>query len=300
MATPPLVVLLAVGIALAVLLSGGGSKAKACGGRNGASPSPSGHCRQRGASEVAAAGGSQRGVSGARGVENAAGGNGVAQGVGHRQPVRTTVPPGPSQTLPPSAGTTPEPVPLAAAGSVSLPAGSISNGALASGHTETGEWATESVLGVEIEPTLTVATISFAAPLRHPLNQEHVVFVKESEVKKAGTARKAAIRAACGDGGTVDAPTAMPGYLCVYARLEDFRDRTRSGGIPTHIVNGKEVPFVDAHFLTILRGLTKEPGGDKTGARVAFAVPDVRTAKEEAVGAYPHLIARGTWAVTAP
>jgi hypothetical protein len=139
--------------------------------------------------------------------------------------------------------------------------------------------------------------IVFPVPLAKELREEYVTYVPEKEARKPGSQRSAAIKAACGETGTLGAPTAKPGHLCAYGELEDFRDRTLSGGIPTH--HGTSTPFVDGEFMGIVNHFPS-PGADATGARVAFGVLDIRTPEEEAEGAYPHIIARGSWAVTAP
>jgi hypothetical protein len=130
-----------------------------------------------------------------------------------------------------------------------------------------------------------------------------VIYLSQAETKEAGSLRSSQVRAACGDSGTLETPTAMPGYLCVYAGLEDFRDRNPSGGVPTHDVHGRQVPFIDAEFVGIIDPSYPNfatPGTDRTGAAVAFGVPDIRTAEEEAKDAFAHITASGTWAVTAP
>lgn len=155
------------------------------------------------------------------------------------------------------------------------------------------------MLGTTLEPNVTAGVISFPVSLARPRREGFAVYVDAAEAAKAGRERSARVRTACGESGTVAAPTASPGYLCVYAALEDFRDRDPAGGVPTHRVDGATVPFVDAEFVAILNRNQTE-GVNKTGASVAFGVPDIRTPEEEASHAYPHILAHGTWAVTAP
>ena len=186
---------------------------------------------------------------------------------------------------------------------LAAPPASTPDGTLASNHSETGSWAVTSSLGPELEGYTTRAMISFSPPLAHRIGEEEVTYVSQAETKKAGSLRSSRIRAACGDTGTLETPTALPGYLCVYAGLEDFRDRNPSGGVPTHEVHGMEVPFVDAEFVGIVNPSYTDfatPGSNRTGAAVAFGVPKIRTAEEEANDAFAHITASGTWAVTAP
>jgi hypothetical protein len=167
---------------------------------------------------------------------------------------------------------------------------------LESGQSESGTWATESTLPTEMEPHLTTAQIAFPVPLKRYLGEEGVQYVDAAEAAKPGSERSAVIRERCGTSGTVEHPTALPGHLCVYAESEDFRDRTSSGAVP---LDAHGAPFVDAEFVAIVNHNGSERA-DRTGARVAFGVPDIRTPEEEAKGAYPHIVARGSWAVTAP
>jgi hypothetical protein len=170
-------------------------------------------------------------------------------------------------------------------------------GVLAVNHTETGTWSVDSGSKVlEVEPQITAATITFSTPLPHGLGEPSVVYINEAEAKKPGSARKPAIRVACGESGTVSSPTALTGNLCVYAASEDFRSRDSSGGIPTRS-DGR--PFTDGQFDAIING-QETPGADKAGARVAFGVPAIRSEEEERRGAFPHIAAHGSWAVTAP
>lgn len=168
---------------------------------------------------------------------------------------------------------------------------------LASGQSETGIWSATSKLPTELEPTLTTATIVFPIPLPEVLYEGQAVYVNETEAKKPGSSRSAAIKAACGESGTVAAPTAKPGHLCVYSAQEDFTDRTPSGGVPTHNVHGAIVPFKDGEYVAIINHRDTERV-DRTGARVAFGVPDIRTEEEERANAFPHIAAHGSWAVT--
>ena len=179
--------------------------------------------------------------------------------------------------------------------------GSTAKSTLESGRSETGSWSATSSLGPELEPNVTEGTISFPTPLRHGLGEEEVIYINEAETAKTGPRRSTRIRAACGDGGTLQAPTANPGYLCVYVALEDFRDRNPSGGVPTHDVHGVQTPFIDAEFYAIAKLKPYVTSGvSRTGAAVDFGVPDIRTEEEESADAYAHITAHGTWAVTAP
>jgi hypothetical protein len=170
------------------------------------------------------------------------------------------------------------------------------DGRLASGQSETGTWSVVSELNPPMEPEVIADRISFSPELEKPLSRIDVRYVDAAEAGKPGDLRSAAIRSACGESGTVEHPTAMPGYLCVYSGLEDFRDRNQAGGIPT---SASGAPFVDGQYFAIMKH-NGEEGADRYGARIAFGVPDIRTREEQAKGAYPHIIAQGSWAVSAP
>lgn len=312
LAAPPLAVLLVGGVVVGVLLSSGKSSPRHA---HAGSP-PGGATGQQaagtqaggGATDVAHAGGPANGrrgtsaSSGSTGGGSSTGGTSTA-GAGSKDGGTTTK--GHDGVGSPAAnagaapnGTAGNSKPSASNSAASAPA-VASDGALASTSTETGKWSTTSVLGPELEPNLTTATITFSVPLAHALPESGVVYVREAEAQKPGTQRILPIREACGERGTVQAPTAEPGHLCVYAGVEDLRDRDPSGGVPTHDVNGAQVPFVDAEYLAILNRNTT-PGANRTGANVAFGVPLVRTPAEEAAHAYAHIVASGSWAVSAP
>lgn len=315
LAAPPLAVLLVVGLVVGVLLSSGkssshhhaGTSATGASGQQAAATldrvagastdaaHPSGGASGSGTGGTTASGGSAANGSSTAGQPDSvtgSTGDGTTKGAhgGVGSPTRNA---GTAATAAPGA---------ASASTPSSPGGApavTSDGKLAGGSSETGPWATTSVLGPEVEPNITAATITFTVPLARPLREGLVAYVNEAEAKKPGSQRAASIREACGDGGTVQAPTAQPGHLCVYAGIEDFRDRNASGGVPTHAVNGGQVPFVDAEFVAIMNRFRSE-GADRTGATVAFGVPDLRSSAEEAANAYPHIVANGSWAVSAP
>jgi hypothetical protein len=123
---------------------------------------------------------------------------------------------------------------------------------LPSGKTETGGWA----LSPSAEG-LAVAAISFNIPLNTELSPEHVFFV-------GGTGNGSACL------GTVEAPTATPGNLCVYHNSAQFVD------------------LLKITFKEIISYTYKSGGASKVGAFLAF----------EAEASAPRLGA-GTWAVTA-
>ncbi|MDE3069398.1 MAG: hypothetical protein KGJ43_01580 [Acidobacteriota bacterium] len=307
----PSVGLVLIAVVLAVVLtSGGGSKKGACrsgqgacqGGASASASQAAGGAGAIGAREGATGGGAAKGTSGASAAGSApgasksggsgsstggtrAGSPGGAGGSGQVAGASANGAAGGGAIIPTTPANTPGLV--------------TSGGWLASGHSESGSWTVTSVLGTKMEPNVTAATITFPVPLRRPMREGHAVYVNEAEARKPGSARSAAIRAACGESGTLERPTAKPGYLCVYSAAEDLRDRTSSGAVPTHEVGGKVVPFVDAEYFAILNRNDSE-GVNKTGARVAFGIPDIRTTEEEAGGAWPHMEAHGTWVVTAP
>ncbi len=312
LAAPPLAVLLVGGVVVGVLLSSGKSSSR----HAHAGSSPGGATGQQatatdaggdGATDVAHASGPAHGSgataagSGSTGGGSSTGGT-SSSGAGGKGGGTTTKGHDGIGSPAANAGAAPTGTPGNSKSTAASGGGTpqlASDGTLASTSSETGTWGTVSVLGPELEPTLTTATITFAAPLALGIPERRVIYIKEAEAKKAGTQRSLPIREACGSSGTLQAPTALPGHLCVYAGVEDLRDRDSSGGIPTQDENGKQVPFVDAEYLAILNS-HRAPGASRTGATVAFGVPLGRTSAEEAAHAYPHIIANGSWAVSAP
>ncbi len=302
LAAPPLAVLVVVGVVLAVVLSGGKSSAPRHREPSASATGGEGLTTQGGVETKAAT--RATGVSGksAAGAASAANGNGGTpagganagapatgqKGVSHPTRKSVTGPAG-------SPGGSPSLDANGAGGSPVVTA----EGKLASNSSETGTWSTVSVLGPELEPTLTTAKITFPVALAHVIPEGRVIFINEAETIKPGRQRSLPIREACGESGTLDAPTAQPGHLCVYAGVEDLRDRNAAGGVPTHEVHGTQTPFIDAEFIAI-ENRNLSPGTDRTGASVAFGVPAARNSEEEADHAYPHIIANGTWAVSAP
>jgi len=310
---PPLVVLLVVASLLVVFLSGHKASAGNCSGTSKSGLGAKRSCRHgplpfagtlgaiprtTGASTTQQAAQSTRdhqdtaGIAGASAGERAQSSHGRApaghSGAGNQQRTAGT-----------STGIGAAPSSTASVGATSP--GSTAKGTLESGRSETGSWSATSSLGPELEPNVTEGIISFRTPLRHGLGEEEVIYINEAETAKAGPRRSTRIRAACGDGGTLQAPTANPGYLCVYVALEDFRDRNPSGGVPTHDVHGVQTPFIDAEFYAIAKLKPYVTSGvSRTGAAVDFGVPDIRTEEEESADAYAHITAHGTWAVTAP
>jgi hypothetical protein len=313
-----------VGTVVAVLVATSGSSSHACSkavlaGLRAARPGE--HCPHTpttlagGVPGKAGAGGTAQGETGTIGAHNAGHGSGVSgtadtSGSGGTPAGTTGAPGGSSSPKHVDPGTHPgkghsgsganagagSSQPTGAPGGSGVP-GATPTGVLAATQTETGTWSVDSGSKVlEVEPQITAATITFPTPLAHPLGEPAVMYVSEAEAKKPGSARSPSVKAACGESGTVSSPKALTGHLCVYAASEDFRDHTSSGAIGTRS-DGK--PFTDGQFDAIING-QETMGVDKTGARVAFGVPAIRSPEEEARGAFPHIAANGSWAVTAP
>jgi len=123
-------------------------------------------------------------------------------------------------------------------------------GTLPSKKTETGTWS----FGGGVTGFLPVP-ISFPIPLGAPLDGTHVHVVKEGETAPEGCV------------GTYEAPTAEPGYLCVYVGTMGTSELFKNG------LENPETPGID-------------PGAGTTGALLVF---------KESGG-----VGFGTWAVTAP
>jgi hypothetical protein len=124
-------------------------------------------------------------------------------------------------------------------------------GTLPVGASETGEWTvTKSAHGLEFE----TAAISFTIPLENGLDEEHAHFILSGETDPTGCK------------GTVSAPEAESGYLCVFAN-----------------------PLSDAEKNILGRtvfGVSNE-GADKFGAQIELI------SESEGVST-----ANGTWIVT--
>jgi hypothetical protein len=135
-------------------------------------------------------------------------------------------------------------------------------GTLPSGKTETGTWA---VHLTEVKGSNeAVDTISFPIPVNiAEAERGQGVFITEAE---AGSGRE-------GCTGTVEAPTAPAGKLCVYTQSEKFKGLT---GIP------------DGHIT-----FDEEFGFGRPGAYLKFSVA-------EREGILGEAVAEGSWAVTAP
>ena len=153
------------------------------------------------------------------------------------------------------------------------------------GQTETGFWAASSGEVAKLPPALTTATISFPVPIAGQLNEEHVVYIPRAQAIKKGSEREAKYKTACGETGTIEHPTANPGYLCVYAGVEEFKNRTPTGEVGENS---------DGRFL----GIVSQIGGggaSRFGAQIQFEVKELIETEETA-----NIRAQGTWAVTNP
>jgi hypothetical protein len=139
---------------------------------------------------------------------------------------------------------------------------------LPSGKTEMGAWA----MTVTDPPNAEVfvkpyTSISFTIPLKSPGGVESTAVLNQKETEEGSGAR--------GCTGTVEAPTAPPGKLCVYTRFEEA-------------VNTSGGPFV-AEGPELL--------GEKYGVSgVILSGPKL----EPTVTGSASLEAFGSWAVTAP
>jgi hypothetical protein len=135
-------------------------------------------------------------------------------------------------------------------------------GPLQSEKTETGAWSFGTKGGLPVVP------VSFTLPLAGPLDGNHVVYVGVSEAKKP---------AECP--GSVAAPSAEPGYLCVYQGIVQGVKEVKPGKAETEIFAPNSSPPV--------LGLGGKLGAGTSGA-VIFFLPE----GEEPFG-------WGSWAVTA-
>lgn len=224
------------------------------------------------------------GPAGPAGPTGPAGPQGVAGATGPTGPTGITGPTGP--TGPTGEGKVGPTGPTGPTGAV----GSIFSHPLGPGESEEGVWAASSPGIPGLPPAFTAATIDFPIPLSVlQLNEEHVVYVSRAQTLKKGSEREAKIREDCGEFGTLEHPTAKPGYLCVYAGVEDFKNRLTTNGefSPEGVSDGK--------FVAIL-SVTGAPGASTFGAQVEFQVKELI----ETEGEEPNIEAQGTWAVDNP
>jgi hypothetical protein len=145
-------------------------------------------------------------------------------------------------------------------------AGSPVASRLSTGQSETGVWSAATAQRPE-NVHYTLATISF--PVELVQEPTEAIFVNHEQTQKAPSERSPAkIKEHCK--GTLEEPTAEPGYLCAYAGLE-------------HLENAEE------------RAIENEDGaegGAITGAIIYFAQIEVSVATT--------IRAQGTWALHAP
>jgi hypothetical protein len=161
---------------------------------------------------------------------------------------------------------------------------------LSAGHSEIGLWAASSASEPLVYPAATAAMIVFPVPLAAPLGEEGVQFVDRAETVKAGTARSTTIKTRCGTAGTLAHPTAEPGFLCVYAGLEQLYD-LHVDGEPEEGARNGGLHAIDNVFAS--------PGAVITGASILFTVQHTRNEEEEELELFPNIRVQGTWAVSA-
>jgi hypothetical protein len=179
---------------------------------------------------------------------------------------------------------------------------------LPAGKSERGFWAASSGEVPEVSPASVTAKISFPVPLEEPLEETHVVLISLSETGKPPASRSATkVKPFCGSTGTLNHPTAEPGYLCVYTGVEKLVDLVEEGaqeheelGEPREPLTGpvKAGSTTNAKALGI-QNLFNSQGAENEGADVAFVVKETRSEVEEGNQEYPNITVSGSWAVTA-
>jgi hypothetical protein len=140
--------------------------------------------------------------------------------------------------------------------------GAVLPAALATGQSESGVWAAAASYEPTVVPRLTVAPISFPVPDSVKMNEEHVIFLTKAETAIAPGTRVSPCQ------GTLEAPTAPAGYLCVYTGVEELEN---------------------AAFHGILK-FSNSAGAEKAGALVSF--------ERSIVEGTSKIRAQGTWAVS--
>jgi|SRR6476469_154974 len=136
------------------------------------------------------------------------------------------------------------------------------NGTLPEGATETGLWTFGSTVG---EPEGVRAPISFPIPLTAPIPTANVHYISQTGEEKTSPTQEVPSTICQG---TVSAPTAPPGHLCVY-------ERSMSGG--STIVYNESI-----------LNLENSSGTSTMGAQLLVLFPPAET------------VGIGSWAVTAP
>jgi Collagen triple helix repeat (20 copies) len=150
-------------------------------------------------------------------------------------------------------------------------------GTLPVGATETGDWAFNILTSAVASRTL-IEPISFTIPLADPLDAKHVHYINASDEEVVeltggfGEILKEVTVAPTECLGSVEAPSAQPGNLCVYAFLN-----TNSAG-PAMAASNE----IDS------------AGGGGAGASTAGAIVHFKLEVET----QGHIIGWGTWAVT--
>src|SRR6185312_13327945 len=145
-------------------------------------------------------------------------------------------------------------------------------GTLPSGKTETGAWAFGPLSSSAVSSGGLIEPLSFPIPLANPLDASHVHYIKENGQEVTGITFKEGqpeetTVAPTECLGTVEAPSAQPGNLCVYA---------------TAVI---EV-ITSSESLSMLR--TSSTGASTAGVALSF----------ETHGTGSTHTGKGTWAVT--
>jgi hypothetical protein len=138
-------------------------------------------------------------------------------------------------------------------------------GTLPPEKTETGTWAFGEVATTAEQA---YAPISFNMPLKEEVASSKYVSRNEQQGKTAPPECQ----------GTFEAPTAAPGSICVYETVTEFINATNSFGSVRWLITNPNKAL-----------------GLGAGTSGALIVAEITKAKED-----ESLIARGTWAVTAP
>jgi hypothetical protein len=140
-----------------------------------------------------------------------------------------------------------------------------------------GAWIAASPQGA-LPPGYTLGPISFPTRLAGGLDEEHAVYLNKAQTAQAATERSLTIKEACGEHGTLEAPEANAGFLCVYTGVEELQVASFHG---------------ITHPSAAATG-TGEKGASTTGAAVAYEVKELPLEPGE-----PFVRAQGTWAVKA-
>ena len=190
----------------------------ALGATGATGPSPAG---ARGAAGVSGS----TGATGATGVTGAVGATGPAGSTGSTGAAGATGPTG--HAAGGGVGATGPSGPAGGEGPTG-PTGRALASQLETGQSEQGVWMAAASEAPEVPTHFTYGQISFSVPLKvSKIKEEDTVYVNAAETAEPASSRGPSQKAHCT--GTLEAPTATSGFLCVYAGKEVLENAEKHG-----------------------------------------------------------------------